>query len=172
VDEIRGEAHVALGAALAASGDAGGALPLFARGVAILRASGGAIQLANALIRQASVLAAAAERGDAQSALAEARTTVDSCPDSGILRERLATVELALRARPRRRDADTALSERELVVLRMLGGSLSERDIGRELYLSHNTVHSHARSIYRKLGVSSRAEALDRARELGLLSPR
>jgi LuxR family maltose regulon positive regulatory protein len=54
----------------------------------------------------------------------------------------------------------------------MLGGSLSERDIGRELYLSHNTVHSHARSIYRKLGVSSRAEALERARELGLLSPR
>jgi LuxR family maltose regulon positive regulatory protein len=61
------------------------------------------------------------------------------------------------------------LSERELVVLRMLSGPLSERDIGRELYLSHNTVHSHARSIFRKLGVSSRAAALARARTLGLL---
>jgi LuxR family maltose regulon positive regulatory protein len=172
VDEIRGEVHVAVGAALAASGQAAEALPLFARGVAILRASGGAIQLANALIRQAAVLAAAAERDEAQAALAEARTTVDSCSDSGILRERLAAVEHAMRARPRRRDRDAALSDRELVVLRMLGGTLSERDIGRELYLSHNTVHSHARSIYRKLGVSSRAAALDRARELGLLSPR
>jgi LuxR family maltose regulon positive regulatory protein len=61
------------------------------------------------------------------------------------------------------------LSSRELAILRMLGGTLSERDIGRELYLSHNTIHSHTRSIYRKLGVSSRSEALAHAREAGLL---
>ncbi len=42
----------------------------------------------------------------------------------------------------------------------MLTGHLSERDIGRELYLSHNTIHSHTRSIYRKLGAGSRSEAL------------
>ena len=53
--------------------------------------------------------------------------------------------------------------------MRMLTGTLSERDIGRELYLSQNTVHSHVRSIYRKLGVSSRSAALDRARELNHL---
>jgi LuxR family maltose regulon positive regulatory protein len=51
----------------------------------------------------------------------------------------------------------------------MLKGPLSEREIGRELYLSHNTIHSHTRSIYRKLGVSSRKEALRRALELGVL---
>ncbi len=61
------------------------------------------------------------------------------------------------------------LSDRELTVLRALTGPLSERDIGRELFLSHNTVHSHTRSIYRKLGVSSRTEAVGRARERGLL---
>jgi LuxR family maltose regulon positive regulatory protein len=61
------------------------------------------------------------------------------------------------------------LSERERLVLRLLTGPLSERDIGRELYLSHNTVHSHTRSIYRKLGVSSRAEAIERARSDGLM---
>jgi LuxR family maltose regulon positive regulatory protein len=55
------------------------------------------------------------------------------------------------------------------VILRMLTGRLSERDIGRELYLSHNTIHSHTRSIYRKLGASSRAEAVACARELGIL---
>ena len=44
-------------------------------------------------------------------------------------------------------------------MLRLLSGGLSEREIGRELFLSFNTVHSHVKSIYRKLGVSSRAEA-------------
>jgi Bacterial regulatory proteins, luxR family len=39
---------------------------------------------------------------------------------------------------------------------------------GQQLYVSHNTTHSHVRSIYRKLGVSSRAHALQRTRELRL----
>ncbi len=38
-----------------------------------------------------------------------------------------------------------------------------------QLYVSHNTTHSHVRSIYRKLGVSSQAHALQRTRELRLL---
>jgi LuxR family maltose regulon positive regulatory protein len=71
--------------------------------------------------------------------------------------------------RPRRRNDDDMLSERELVVLRALTGPLSEREIGRELYLSHNTIHSHTRSIYRKLSVSSRNQAIRRGRELGIL---
>jgi LuxR family maltose regulon positive regulatory protein len=54
-------------------------------------------------------------------------------------------------------------------VLRLLNSELSERGISQELYVSHNTVHSHVRSIYRKLGVSTRAEALERTRELRLL---
>jgi LuxR family transcriptional regulator, maltose regulon positive regulatory protein len=54
-------------------------------------------------------------------------------------------------------------------VLKLLASDLSERDIGRELFVSHSTVHSHAKSIYRKLGVSSRAGALGRARDLGLI---
>jgi DNA-binding CsgD family transcriptional regulator len=75
------------------------------------------------------------------------------------------------------RPASTAgaaeLSERELTVLRLLSGGLSERDIGHELYVSFNTVHSHVKAIYRKLGVSSRAEALVRANDERLLwSPR
>jgi len=56
------------------------------------------------------------------------------------------------------------LTERERAVLRMLNGPLSEREIGRELYLSHNTIHSHTKSIYRKLGASSRREAVKLAR--------
>ena len=54
-------------------------------------------------------------------------------------------------------------------MLRLLRGDLSERDIGRELYVSHSTVHSHVRAIYRKLAVLLRAGALQRGRQLGLL---
>ena len=80
---------------------------------------------------------------------------------------RLRAVGLSPSGRSPRRDGE--LTDRELTVLSLLGGPLSERDIARDLYLSHNTVHSHTRSIYRKLAVSSRADAVARARELGLL---
>jgi LuxR family maltose regulon positive regulatory protein len=60
-------------------------------------------------------------------------------------------------------------SEAELAVLRRLTTDLSIREIGRELFLSPNTVRTHLRSIYRKLGVGSRADAVARAEALGLL---
>ena len=61
------------------------------------------------------------------------------------------------------------LTKRELEILRMLPTRLSQREIGRRLFVSYNTVHSHIRSIYRKLGVSSRVDAVERPREEGLL---
>ncbi|MBV8988055.1 MAG: response regulator transcription factor, partial [Solirubrobacterales bacterium] len=61
-----------------------------------------------------------------------------------------------------------APSEAELAVLRLLASDLSARQIGEELFLSANTVRSHTRSIYRKLGVNSRADAVARADTLGL----
>jgi LuxR family maltose regulon positive regulatory protein len=62
-----------------------------------------------------------------------------------------------------------ALSERELSVLRYLPSRLSNREIGDELYVSLNTVKSHLKTIYRKLDVDRREEAVRRARQLGLL---
>jgi LuxR family maltose regulon positive regulatory protein len=61
------------------------------------------------------------------------------------------------------------LTERELSVLRLLPGELSQREIGDALYVSLNTVKSHARSIYRKLDVDTRDAAVARARSIGLL---
>jgi LuxR family maltose regulon positive regulatory protein len=61
------------------------------------------------------------------------------------------------------------LTKREAEILRLLPTRLSQREIGRRLFVSYNTVHSHIRSIYRKLGVSSRIDAVERARERGLL---
>ncbi|MFE7174295.1 LuxR C-terminal-related transcriptional regulator [Streptomyces sp. NPDC057616] len=62
-----------------------------------------------------------------------------------------------------------SLTEREHSVLVRLQEDESLRQVGLDLFISHNTVKSHARAVYRKLGVSSRAEAVDRARALGIL---
>jgi LuxR family maltose regulon positive regulatory protein len=61
------------------------------------------------------------------------------------------------------------LSDRELAVLRLFPSDLSLREIGAALYVSLNTVKTHARSIYRKLGASGREDAVARARRLRLL---
>jgi LuxR family maltose regulon positive regulatory protein len=61
------------------------------------------------------------------------------------------------------------LTDRERDVLRLLPSPLNQREIGRELYLTRNTVKTHTQSLYRKLGVSSRREAVARAQELHLL---
>jgi len=50
-----------------------------------------------------------------------------------------------------------------------LPGPLSQREIGTELYLSLNTIKSYTKNLYRKLGVASRAEAVERGRALGLI---
>jgi len=61
------------------------------------------------------------------------------------------------------------LSERELSVLRYLPSRMSNREIGSELFVSLNTVKSHLKSIYRKLDVDRRDDAVRRARQLGLI---
>jgi LuxR family transcriptional regulator, maltose regulon positive regulatory protein len=57
----------------------------------------------------------------------------------------------------------------ELAVLRLLATDLSQREIGNELFLSMNTVKTHTRKLYGKLGVSTREEAVRRANTLGLI---
>ena len=164
LEEIAGETHVALGLALDAHGDVDGALSSLDRGVTALR-PGQPLDLALALIHYARTLQAAGRHEEASAAVAEAAAAIDACPSPGTLRRRLG----ALERKPPAQSREAGLSGRELVVLRMLRGTLTERDIGRELYLSHNTIHSHTKSIYRKLGVSSRRQAVQRALTLGLL---
>ena len=166
--KVIGVAPLALGVSLAARGRPGEALPLIERGVAYSRTFGQPIQLANALLGQAPVLRALGEHQRAAEVVAEARSVLDSCPDPGILAGRLAALDRPPRIR-RVQSADQELTQREVRVLKLLRGDLSERDIGRELFVSHSTVHSHVRAIYRKLTVSSRADALQRAHELDLL---
>jgi LuxR family maltose regulon positive regulatory protein len=62
-----------------------------------------------------------------------------------------------------------ALTEREHVVLRYLASTLSNAEIAAQLYLSVNTVKTHQRMIYRKLGADGRRDAVRRAKQLRLL---
>jgi DNA-binding CsgD family transcriptional regulator len=63
------------------------------------------------------------------------------------------------------------LSRRELEVIRLLEPGRTNREIGRELFLSPRTVDMHVRNILAKLGCRSRLEAVRKAKELGLLEP-
>jgi LuxR family maltose regulon positive regulatory protein len=62
-----------------------------------------------------------------------------------------------------------AMTDRENAVMRYLPSLLTTEDIAAELSVSPNTVKTHLRGIYRKLAVNTRRDAVDRARELGLL---
>jgi LuxR family maltose regulon positive regulatory protein len=81
--------------------------------------------------------------------------------------------ELASRAETQAAPAPVALedplTERETEVLQLLVSDLSSRGMAEELFISVNTLRSHLRSIYGKLGVHSRYQAVARAKELGLL---
>ena len=68
-------------------------------------------------------------------------------------------------------ELEEALTESELRVLRYLPSNLSAPEIAAEIFLSTSTVKTHMRHIYEKLGAHRRTEAVDRARDLGLLGP-
>jgi LuxR family maltose regulon positive regulatory protein len=61
------------------------------------------------------------------------------------------------------------LTDSERAVLRFLPSHMTNEEISQALFLSINTVKTHLRSAYRKLGVTSRREAIARGRRLGLL---
>jgi LuxR family maltose regulon positive regulatory protein len=68
-------------------------------------------------------------------------------------------------------DRRVGLTERERAVLTMLPSQRSFGEIANELTVSHSTVKTHVRAIYSKLGANSRREAVDQARNRGLISP-
>lgn len=131
-------------------------------------------QTARVLVALADTLLAAGDRSAARDAVAEAREVADDDPVLPATLHRIAAAEQRLgrgAARPARREGALAeaLTDRELSVLRALQGPLTQREIGGELYLSRNTVKGYTKSLYRKLQVASRADAVRRGRDLGLI---
>ena len=95
---------------------------------------------------------------------AQAQRLLDQYPDAGILRRR---VERLRKAGEQMRMIEP-LTAAEARVLELLPTHLTEGQMAEELFVSRNTVKTHLRGLYRKLEVSSRADAVERARELGL----
>jgi LuxR family maltose regulon positive regulatory protein len=164
-----GMAETALGAVLARAGGTAEAGRNLSRGLVHLRAHGDPLLVAEALLVAAPVRRKLQSAAKGRSCIAEARALLEGCLDAGILEERLEEVARTLTPGYRRAGAETDLTERELEVLRYLAEGLPKRDIGVELFLSYNTIHSHTKSIYQKLRVSSRSEAVEKARALGAL---
>lgn len=110
---------------------------------------------------------------DGADLLRRAQQITDGCLDPGVLGSRLRRVRdrhrLAESAPTSTPGSIEALTDRELAVLRLLSGRLSQRQIAAELFVSLNTVKTHSRGIFRKLGAGDRRHAVQRARELGLL---
>jgi LuxR family transcriptional regulator, maltose regulon positive regulatory protein len=166
--------HVARGRLLDQRLEPADAAASFDRAVELARRTGRRLDLAHALLLLARLKRRQRDHLAGRSLVREAGSVLAACPDPGWLLELLAKTERSLQlTAPRRRPSgppgDSDLSERELAVLRLLASDLSQREIGAELYISLNTVKFHIRNIFRKLGVSSRAEAVARGHELAQL---
>ena len=165
-------AHVARGKLLERQGRLREADEALARGIDLARRGNAKFDLSYGLLTHAGVKGGLGDRRVARDMLHEARRTAETCADPGMLPELVAKVERRLRLMPSRATQTPYaedLSERELAVLRLLATDLTQREIGEALFVSFNTVKTHVKSIFRKLGVATRPDAVSRARELRLL---
>jgi LuxR family maltose regulon positive regulatory protein len=104
--------------------------------------------------------------------LEEGEASLRDLPDAPVLAREYADLRTALAAVPRGAlDGPGALTSAEMRILRFLPTHLSFREIGERLHVSRFTVKSQAMAVYRKLGVTSRSEAVARAGEMGLIDP-
>ncbi len=144
------------------------------RAVSLARRGAGPVELSYAMTMLAELRRELGDRPGARELVLESRELLTRCPEPGTLAPRLVEQsETSLRlvvdlsgARPVVTDELTA---REQSVLGLLPSGLSAREIGDELGISRDTVKTHTKRIYQKLGVSSRRSAVARGRELGLL---
>ncbi|MBK9178697.1 MAG: LuxR family transcriptional regulator [Acidimicrobiales bacterium] len=121
-------------------------------------------------LEMARVLLAIPDPGGAKVLLRELDQIRRHRPDLGVLNVRMEDLRERLRDL-RGHGTVSTLTAAELRLLPYLQTHLTLAEAGQRLYVSRNTVASQASSIYRKLEVSSRGEAVARARQIGLLEP-
>jgi LuxR family maltose regulon positive regulatory protein len=117
---------------------------------------------ARTLVEMARASIALGDLPDASAVIRQAHDVVRQRPDLGTLADEVH----AMRALP---GEGTSLSGAELRIVPLLGSHLTLQEIADRLFLSRHTVKSHSIAVYRKLGVSSRREAIERLQEMGLL---
>jgi LuxR family maltose regulon positive regulatory protein len=169
-EPLCGIVHLAVGRALTLHGKLAEADEQLGRALELLGIDGMMVQRAHALLLLASARQGHGDLPGARVLVDQARELVERLADPGSLPALLEQANRSLGLASRRQvAAATPLTERERAVLRLLPTRLSNKEIGRELYVSVSTVRSQVQAIYRKLEVTSRAEAVARARHLRLL---
>jgi LuxR family transcriptional regulator, maltose regulon positive regulatory protein len=113
---------------------------------------------------------ALADVAAAREVLGEVEDLLRWRPDLGILPTQASQLHAQLDQLRSQVIAAVPLSSAELRLVPLLATHLSFREMGQQLYVSPHTVKSQAMSIYRKLGVSSRSQAIQRVQETGLLA--
>jgi LuxR family maltose regulon positive regulatory protein len=153
-------------------GDVTAAVAAADMAVVSARQGGGILEVAKALLIKAEIVEHLGDYKTAEARRHEAGTLLRARADAGIPRTLLAVADRSAGAVVTSRHegrVDEELTSKELEVLNLLATQLSRREIGQRLYISLNTVKTHQRAVYRKLGVEDRSAAVKRARELGLL---
>ena len=110
-----------------------------------------------------------ADAGGAETMLREIEALLRRQPDLGTLPSEVDELRASLKTMRADAPGASTLTEAELRLVPYLTTHLSFREIGERLYVSRNTVRSQAMAVYRKLNVTSRSGAVERAGELGLL---
>ena len=109
------------------------------------------------------------DRAGAAAVLTQARSILQQRPDLGLLPAQANGLEAKLATIEARAAGPSALTAAELRLLPLLSTHLPVPEIAAELFLSPHTIKSEMKSIYRKLGATTRTQAVSRSRELGLL---
>jgi LuxR family transcriptional regulator, maltose regulon positive regulatory protein len=162
--------HMALGRALTRQGHLIQAQEQLDWALELVAIDGMAVHRAHALLLLAAVRHGLGDLPGARALHQQAHELIERLADPGVLPTLLQQSRRMLDSASRRQAKVAApLTERELAVLRLLPTPLSTREVGRQLHVSVNTVRSQVQAIYRKLQVTSRAEAVTEARQLGLL---
>jgi len=122
-------------------------------------------------IEFARVYLALRETEMVRSLLTEIRELLSERPYLGVLVAEAEALEREVEAMPECGGTRAALTPAELRLLPLLTTHLTFREIGEQLFVSRNTIKTQAISVYRKLGVTSRSEAIECAIRLGLVQP-
>ena len=155
-------------------GDIGSACALLRRAVELAEIWGQGTVLVAALTSLAEVQIVSGDRTGAYGTLARARECVAAQPIFPFVAHEFAAMEARLgrgasRAARRGGRLVEELTDRELAILRALTGDATQREIGAALFLSVNTIKGYTKSLYRKLDVATRDDAVRIGQELELI---
>jgi LuxR family maltose regulon positive regulatory protein len=121
------------------------------------------------LLDMARVYAALSDTAGASTVLRQARGILQQRPALGVLANRADDLRVELTSAAETLAGGSSLTAAELRLVPLLATRLTLQEIGDRLYIARSTAKTHAVSIYRKLGVSTRREAVDRLQELRLI---